>query len=159
MVKAILEDAGSLQDRMQAGLTQGFAYYEQTLTDREELKYFNRLRDLAQFATLPDYKIRSTGYVVDTLEAAVWSLITTTSFETALLKAVNLGDDTDTVGAVAGGLGGLLYRDDVSLPFKAGKGIEIRSDKRLKPLCHKNFPFCRNYTIRAHIRGFFSSGR
>ena len=47
--------------------------------------------------------------MVDTLEAAVWSLITTDSFEAALLKAVNLGEDTDTVGAVAGGLGGLFY--------------------------------------------------
>ena len=109
MVKAILDGAESLPDKMQAGLTQGFAYYEQILADHEELKYYDRLRDLAQFASLPDYKIRSTGYVVDTLEAAVWSLITTTSFETALLKAVNLGDDTDTVGAVAGGLGGLFY--------------------------------------------------
>lgn len=109
MTKAILDGTDSLHGRMQKGLTDGFAYYEQTLTDHEELKYYDRLRDLAQFALLPDYKIRSTGYVVDTLEAAVWSLITTSSFETALLKAVNLGDDTDTVGAVAGGLAGLFY--------------------------------------------------
>ena len=47
---------------------------------------------------------------VDTLEAAVWSLATTDSFENALLKAVNLGDDTDTVGAIAGGLAGLYYQ-------------------------------------------------
>lgn len=109
MTKAILDGTDSLHGRMQRGLTDGFAYYEQTLTDHAELKYYDRLRDLAQFALLPDYKIRSTGYVVDTLEAAVWSLITTSSFETALLKAVNLGDDTDTVGAVAGGLAGLFY--------------------------------------------------
>jgi ADP-ribosylglycohydrolase len=45
------------------------------------------------------------------LEAAVWSLITTDSFDQALLKAVNLGDDTDTdtVGAIAGGLARLYY--------------------------------------------------
>ncbi len=39
-------------------------------------------------------------------------LITTDSFESALLKAVNLGDDTDTVGAIAGGLAGLYYGYD-----------------------------------------------
>ena len=59
----------------------------------------------------PD-RIKSTGYVVDALEAAVWSLATTGSFEEALLKAVNLGDDTDTVGAIAGGLAGLYYGYD-----------------------------------------------
>ena len=47
--------------------------------------------------------------MVDSLEAAVWSLITTTSFEEGLLRAVNLGDDTDTIGAIAGGLAGLYY--------------------------------------------------
>jgi len=50
--------------------------------------------------------------VVDALEAAVWSLVNTNSFEDALLKAVNLGDDTDTVGAIAGGLAGLFYGYD-----------------------------------------------
>ena len=46
---------------------------------------------------------------MDSLEAAIWSLINTDSFEAALLKAVNLGDDSDTVGAIAGGLAGLYY--------------------------------------------------
>jgi ADP-ribosyl-[dinitrogen reductase] hydrolase len=44
--------------------------------------------------------IRSSGYVVDTLEAALWSVSGSTTFEEAVLKAVNLGDDADTVGAV-----------------------------------------------------------
>jgi ADP-ribosyl-[dinitrogen reductase] hydrolase len=53
--------------------------------------------------------IKSTGYVIDTLEAAIWSVGTTKSFEGAILKAVNLGDDADTVGAVAGQLAGARY--------------------------------------------------
>ena len=44
-----------------------------------------------------------------TPEYTVWSLATTNNFENALLKAVNLGDDSDTVGAIAGGLAGLYY--------------------------------------------------
>ena len=71
--------------------------------------YYCRLRDLSSFTALPAEKIHGTGYVVDTLEAAVWSLGTTNSFEEALLKAVNLGEDTDTVAAIAGGLDGLFY--------------------------------------------------
>lgn len=54
-------------------------------------------------------EIRSTGYVVDTLEAALWCLSTTGGFEEAVLAAVNLGDDADTVGAVTGGLAGIVY--------------------------------------------------
>ena len=46
---------------------------------------------------------------MDTLEAVVWALITTGSFEEALLKVVNLGDDSDTTGAITGGLAALYY--------------------------------------------------
>lgn len=53
--------------------------------------------------------IRSSGYVVDTLEAALWCLLTTESYRDCVLQAVNLGEDTDTVAAVAGGLAGALY--------------------------------------------------
>ena len=54
-------------------------------------------------------EIRSTGYVVDTLEAALWAVQRTTNFEDALVLAVNLGGDADTVGAVAGQLAGARY--------------------------------------------------
>ena len=57
--------------------------------------------------TRPD--IESTGYVVHTLEAALWSVYHTTSFEEALILAVNLGHDADTVGAVTGQIAGALY--------------------------------------------------
>ena len=109
MANAILSGEGALMDRMQTGLDSGFACYEALLSDRDELKYYDRLRDLNHFSALPADAIRSSGYVVDTLEAAVWSLANTERFEEALLKAVNLGRDTDTVGAVAGGLAGLYY--------------------------------------------------
>ncbi len=109
MTKAVLTGDGSLMSRLQSGLDCGFAWYESALSDHEFLHAYGRLRDLAQFAQLPAGKIQSSGYVVSTLEAALWSLITTDTFPDALLKAVNLGLDTDTVAAVAGGLGGLYY--------------------------------------------------
>lgn len=110
MVKAIISGKGlTWKDRLQEGLSNGFLFYEQTLYDHENLNYYRRLRDLQKFEQTLEKDIRSSGYVVDTLEAAVWSLITTNSFETALLKAVNLGYDSDTVGAVTGGLAGLIY--------------------------------------------------
>ncbi len=109
MVKAVLDGNGPLPARLQAGLDRGFAYYEQALADREDLDLYARLRDLDAFAALPPEKIKSGGYVVDALEAAVWALLNADTFAGALLKAVNLGDDTDTVGAIAGGLAGLYY--------------------------------------------------
>ncbi len=70
---------------------------------------YGRLRDLKSFINLPDSEIKSSGYVVHTLEAAIWCLLNSNSYAECVLKAVNLGDDTDTVGAVAGGLAGLAY--------------------------------------------------
>lgn len=109
MVKEVLNSKEGLLTRLQNGLAQGFRYYEKYLSDHAELHFYDRLRDLSQFALVPAEKIESSGYVVDALEAAVWSLATTNSFENALLRAVNLGDDSDTVGAIAGGLAGLFY--------------------------------------------------
>ena len=54
-------------------------------------------------------EIKSTGYVVDTLEAALWCNLKSSSYRECILLAVNLGDDTDTVAAVAGGLAGIIY--------------------------------------------------
>lgn len=51
----------------------------------------------------------SSGYVLDTLEASLWALAGSTSFEEALVRAVNLGGDADTVGAVTGALAGAAY--------------------------------------------------
>ena len=59
--------------------------------------------------TLEEAEIKSTGFVVDTFEAALWCITTTDSYKDAVLKAVNLGEDTDTVAAVAGGLAGIIY--------------------------------------------------
>jgi ADP-ribosyl-[dinitrogen reductase] hydrolase len=53
--------------------------------------------------------IRSTGYVVDSLEAALWAFFNTDTFEDGAILAVNLGDDADTVGAIYGGLAGAYY--------------------------------------------------
>ena len=54
-------------------------------------------------------EIRSSGYVVHTLEAALWSVARTGNFRNAVLLAANLADDADTVAAVTGQLAGALY--------------------------------------------------
>ena len=47
--------------------------------------------------------------MVDTLEAAIWCFLNTENYKDCVLKAVNLGEDTDTVAAIAGGLAGAFY--------------------------------------------------
>lgn len=109
MIKAILETDGSLQKKLQKGVDDAVKFYHGDIANYVELAHYERLFHLDEFARVPEDDIKSSGYVVDSLEAAVWSLITTESFENALLKAVNLGGDTDTIGAIAGGLAGLYY--------------------------------------------------
>jgi ADP-ribosylglycohydrolase len=76
-----------------------------------EYSHFERLFS-EDFSKLPRENIKSGGYVVDSLEAAVWCLLTSDNYRDCVLKAVNLGDDTDTVAAIAGGLAGALYGYD-----------------------------------------------
>lgn len=56
-----------------------------------------------------EQEIQSTGYVVHTLEAALWAFEQASSFEEAILAAVNLGHDADTVGAVCGQIAGAVW--------------------------------------------------
>ena len=55
--------------------------------------------------------IFSSGYVLHSLEASLWCLLNSENYAETVLRAVNLGDDTDTTGAIAGGLAGLYYGD------------------------------------------------
>lgn len=73
-----------------------------------EIAIFDRLLK-GKLAKLDEDEIQSSGYVLHTLEASIWCLLTTDNYKEAVLKAVNLGSDTDTTGAVTGGLAGLLY--------------------------------------------------
>jgi len=57
----------------------------------------------------PENHIQSSGYVLHTLEATIWCMSNSTSYKEAVLKAVNLGDDTDTTACVVGGLAGMIW--------------------------------------------------
>ena len=95
------------KDSIKVGLENAYAHYK----CMDEINTYSRIFD-KDFASLDERDIKSSGYVVDTLEAALWCLMNTDSYRDCVLKAVNLGRDTDTVGAVAGGLAGALYGYD-----------------------------------------------
>jgi ADP-ribosyl-[dinitrogen reductase] hydrolase len=73
-----------------------------------EIDLYHRLLE-GSIYELEEEEIFSSGYVLHTLEASIWCILTTDNYAAATLKAVNLGLDTDTTGAVTGGLAGLLY--------------------------------------------------
>ncbi len=105
-------------DAYQRALFHFAAAYEEELFLAERL-HFQQL-ETARIATLPESEVGSSGYVMHTLTASIWCLLTSHSFSEMVLKAVNLGSDTDTTGCVVGGLAGLCY----GLPAVPGEWIE-----------------------------------
>ena len=100
-----------LKDKERAvkeGLKTAFAYYKNQADFKNEEQHFITLED-EDFKNLPEDDIESGGYVVDSLKASLWCLLNTGSYADCVLKAVNLGKDTDTTAAIAGGLAGLFY--------------------------------------------------
>ena len=86
-------------------------YFESRKINPLEIQKFSRLL-FEDISKVEEDNIKSSGYVLHTLEASVWCLLTTNSYKEAVLKAVNLGSDTDTTAAVTGGLSGLYYGID-----------------------------------------------
>lgn len=84
------------------------SYFEAKEINQKEINLFGRLLK-EDIANVEEDDIVSSGYVLDSLEAAIWCIMTTNSYKEATLKAVNLGRDTDTIGAITGGLAALLY--------------------------------------------------
>ena len=92
----------------QQAMSNAVARFKAIYENHSESGAFRELlsRDIA---SMHETEIRSGGYVMETLTASLWCLLTTDTFADCVLKAVNLGSDTDTTGCVAGGLAGLYY--------------------------------------------------
>ena len=99
------------QEAYEEGVAIARQFAEAQQFNRRELFYFSRTLQ-GKLPEVHEDNIYSSGYVVHTLEASLWSLLTTSSYSEAVLRAVNLGEDTDTSGAVTGGLAGLAYGFD-----------------------------------------------
>ena len=96
------------QDAYKKTQVQVSAFLKTIAVPDSELELFDRLLQ-SDISQEPINTIESSGYVIHTLEASIWCLLTTETYQDAILKAVNLGKDTDTTAAVTGGLAGLLY--------------------------------------------------
>lgn len=81
-----------------------------------------KIKDIADGSFRTKYydEIRGTGYVVDSLEAALYCFDSTSSYEEAILRAANLGDDADTTAAICGQLAGAFYgKEEIPGPWLA----------------------------------------
>lgn len=105
------------------GIVNDFLNNNPICSDNEIDKYHRILMnpvgdyDIKPFYEYTEDEISSSGYVVRSLEAALWCLLKENNYEDTVLRAVNLGSDTDTTAAIAGGLAGLLYGFD-AIPQK-----------------------------------------
>lgn len=72
-------------------------------------------------------QIRGTGYVAESLEAALWCFYQTDTFETAILQAANLGDDADTTAAICGQIAGAYYGES-GIPAKWLNRVFMRAE-------------------------------
>ena len=127
-------------------LTKAKNYYSRN--SEVDLSHFNRLFNEISLVcakcdnTALENKISTTGYVLDTVEASVYCLLATNSYSECVLKAVNLGDDTDTTAAVTGSIAGLLYGYD-SIPKTWIENLFKQNDiesicKKIVFTCEKN---------------------
>jgi ADP-ribosyl-[dinitrogen reductase] hydrolase len=86
-------------------------YVNSTSCNNDEKALFLRLF----YDKIQDYEedeIFSSAYVIHTLEASIWCFLNTDNYESAVLKAVNLGHDSDTTGSVTGALAGIFYGNE-----------------------------------------------
>jgi len=95
-------------NELRVSLDAARAEFSKLYSQSPELSHFRRILD-DDFGAKSEGLIVSTGYVIHTLHASLWSLMTTPSYEECVLEAVNLGGDSDTTGCVAGGLAGVYY--------------------------------------------------
>jgi len=109
LVRALMRGEGPAAAHASAA-----AEFRSRYSTHREYSHFSPLLNPG-LASASETTIESSGYVLHTLEASLWCLLTTSSFSECVLKAVNLGDDTDTTGCVAGGLAGIHYGLD-SIP-------------------------------------------
>lgn len=93
-----------------AHLVQGVAPAEAVNQALRDVDMPQALRDLIVNAPHKSRtELPNTGWVRHTLESAVWGLLTTDDFESAVVQVVNLGSDADTAGAVVGAMAGAAY--------------------------------------------------
>jgi ADP-ribosyl-[dinitrogen reductase] hydrolase len=107
-------DACRLFGRIIGRALQGKSKDDVLFSDRQSFSATERILMIAQgsYQNKTAAEIRGSGYVVESLEAALWCFAHTETYSDAILKAANLGDDADTTAAVCGQVAGAFYGEN-----------------------------------------------
>ncbi len=80
--------------------------YSMFSQETQDVYYRILMEDISKYK---EDDIKSNGYIVYTLEAVLWTILRTRTYQEAIVVSINLGEDTDTVGAITGSLAGIIY--------------------------------------------------
>jgi ADP-ribosyl-[dinitrogen reductase] hydrolase len=122
-------DACRLLGRIICRALLGLSKDEVAYGDRETFSGALKIVEIARgsYAGKGEDAVRGSGYVVESLEAAMWCFMNTDSFEAAVLRATNLGDDADTTAAVCGQVAGAFYGFS-GIPTRWLESLSLRSE-------------------------------
>ena len=119
--------------------------YKSNFSEESIGKYKRILKD--DLSKLKLSEINSSGYVVDSLEASIWCTLSNDNYEDAVISAVNLGQDTDTIGAITGSINGIIYGEN-AIPERWIK--KLRKKEQLENLTNQFIEII-NYGKRSKI--------
>lgn len=111
--------------------------YKETINDNKDywnLRHINEINSLDGIETMKYESLSGSGYVISTLQSALWTVLNTASYEGCILSAVKIGGDTDTIAAIAGGIAGIIY-GKTSIP---SNWIDsLRNKDVIESVCHR----------------------
>lgn len=113
-------DKKTAYDKMQDIIIENYKEYSDILSLYERILYDN-------IYEYNESTFKSTGYIIHSLECALYSFITTKNYKTSIIKAISFGDDTDTVACITGGLSGLYYGYN-KIPLKYINKLDRKED-------------------------------
>jgi ADP-ribosyl-[dinitrogen reductase] hydrolase len=118
---------------LQTSASQVLEYFDNRSDTCDQTEYWHNLRDVERLMARPEDEISSDAYIVHTLEAVFWCLGNSRQYEEAVFKAVNLGGNTTLIGALTGGLAGLVYGQQPPAPWLQ----TLAKRQELEAVCEK----------------------
>lgn len=128
LVRAVIANE-TIEDSVKIASKKIIEHYE----GNENLNHFKRITN-GEIINCSIDDLKSSGYVIDTLESVIYALLNTDNFKDSVLQAVNLGEDTDTIAAIVGGVSGLYYGYD-SIPDEWIS--KIKYNEKINELCEE----------------------
>lgn len=109
MIARLILGGFSSEESIYEGIRMTGRYYSDSLCYRQAIRHIRDLFNMDIFRLIPAEAVYSRENSVETVEASIWCLINTGSFEECINEAKRIGEDKDVLCAAVGGLAGLYY--------------------------------------------------